>query len=414
MYHERPWLKHYDSNIPPELDLPETTLVDNFNDIRSRFSYKPALRFLGQTLTYEQLNSYADCFAQALLANGCKPGDTVGINLPNVPQYLIALIGSLRAGCAISGVSPLLTPGEMEHQLNDSQVTALVTADPIFEHRFIGIADQIPGLKLVVSTGILDFLPWIKRTVAKVLKKVPQGKVTPLQGKTVLRMMEIFSNYPAKDPQIDIKLDDHCLIQYTGGTTGLPKGTILTHRHIVSELTIVTTWLQMVPGEEVILSGFPFFHIAGLALGLGSLFQGHSQVLVPDPRNTTLIISEMAKYRPTILVNVPSLYMMLVEQPNFRKLDHSRLAFCLSAASPFPAESIRELESIIGENKLIECFGMTEVCALFSMNPRVEKKRSGLSACRSATTGYDLWTWRRASMTCRLVKKEKLRYRLPM
>ena len=124
MYHERPWLKHYDPSIPPELDLPETTLVDNFNDIRSRFPDKPALHFLGQTLTYEQLNSYADRFAQALLANGCKPGDTVGINLPNIPQYLIALIGSLRAGCAISGVSPLLTPGEMEHQLNDCQATA--------------------------------------------------------------------------------------------------------------------------------------------------------------------------------------------------------------------------------------------------------------------------------------------------
>jgi acyl-CoA synthetase (AMP-forming)/AMP-acid ligase II len=151
----------------------------------------------------------------------------------------------------------------------------------------------------------------------------------------------------------------------------------------------------MVPGEEVILSGFPLFHIAGLALGLGSLFQGHTQILIPDPRNTKLIISEIAKYRPTILVNVPSLYMMLMEQPAFRKLDYSRLAFCLSAASPFPAESIRELESIIGENKLIECFGMTEVCALCSMNPRLGTKKIGsvgLPICNNRIRLMDLET----------------------
>ncbi len=130
-------------------------------------------------------------------------------------------------------------------------------------------------------------------------------------------------------------------------------------------------------GKEVILSGFPLFHIAGLALGLGTMFMGHTQILIPDPRNTKHIVREMATYRPTLLVNVPSLYMMLLEEPAFRRLDFSRLGFCLSAASPFPSESIRALEEVVGQGKLVEAYGMTEVSSLATTNPRRGTKKIG-------------------------------------
>jgi long-chain acyl-CoA synthetase len=290
---------------------------------------------------------------------------------------LIALLGSLKAGCAVSGVSPLLTPREMVHQLNDCKPKALITLDAIFEHRLKGVADQLPDLKNVVVTGILDFLPWFKRSLARLLKKVPSGKVSPLAGKQVFEFMQVISEFPADDPGVKVAPDDRCLIQYTGGTTGLPKGAIISHSNMIVELEIVTQWLGMNWGQEVILSGFPFFHIAGLALGFGSLYQGHRQILVPDPRNTDLIIKEMEKFRPTILVNVPSLYMMLLEKQAFRDLDHSSLGFCLSAASPFPAEAIRELEEVVGAGKLVEAYGMTEVSSLATCNPRKGTKKIG-------------------------------------
>jgi long-chain acyl-CoA synthetase len=376
-YEDKPWLKSYDPAIKPEYEIPDISLVGHYNEVFSRVPESPSIRFLGLTFTYRDLMEHSNRFAQALINNGCGPGDVVGINLPNIPQYLIAQIGALKAGCAVTGVSPLLTPGEMVHQLNDSKAKALVTADPIFEHRLLEIVDQLPNMKLVVSTGILDFLPWLKRTLAMLLKKVPSGKVQPLDGKKVLKFMDILAEYSSADPGIKVGPDDVCQIQYTGGTTGLPKGSIISHRNLIAELFLVINWLQMEPGKEVVLSGFPFFHIAGLSLGLGTLYDGHVQILIPDPRNTKLIIGEMKKFRPTILVNVPSLYMLLMEQPEFRALDFSSLGFCLSAASPFPAESINELESVIGKGKLIEGYGMTELSSLATSNPRRGEKKIG-------------------------------------
>lgn len=376
-YDAKPWLKHYDPGIPPEIEIPQISLADQLNRVASRVPSSPAVHFLGVTLTYRELMAHADRFARALMDHGCADGDVVGISLPNIPQYLIAQIGVLKAGCAASGLSPLLTPREMAQQLRDCRAKALVTLDPIFEHRLAGISDQLPDLEVIISTGILDFLSVVKRTLARVLKKVPHGKVRPLPNKQVLRFLDVLSAYAAKDPGVKAGPDHPCLIQYTGGTTGVPKGSVITDRNVVAQLTIVTEWLQMEWGKEVILSGFPLFHIAGFALGLGSLLMGHAQILIPDPRNTKHIVKEMAKYRPTILVNVPSLYMMLLDEPGFRKLDFSRLAFCLSAASPFAAESIRELETVIGSGKLLEAYGMTELSALATTNPRRGTKKIG-------------------------------------
>jgi acyl-CoA synthetase (AMP-forming)/AMP-acid ligase II len=376
-YDERPWLKCYDPDVPKNIEFPEISLVDRFDQVVERFPRNPALHFLGITLTFEELMGHADRFARALIDHGCEPGDVVGINLPNLPQYLIAQIGTLKAGCATTGVSPLLTSREMAYQLKDCGAKALVTLDAIFENRFVEIADQLPDLKLVAATGITDFLSPLKRVLGRLLKKVPHGKVRPLPGMEVLRFMEILSSYPAERPDVKITPDDHCLIQYTGGTTGVPKGTILTHRNIVSNLIQVETWTKIELGTETALSGFPFFHLAGLAMGLVVLSMGGTQVLIPNPRDVGHMVKEMARYRPSLLVNVPSLYMMLVEDEGFRALDFSNIQFCLSGASPFPGESIRELESITGEGTVLEVYGMTETSPIITMNPRFGKKKVG-------------------------------------
>lgn len=376
-YDEKPWLKSYDPGVAAEVEIPSISLVDRFNEVAAEFPSHPAAHFLGVTLTYSELMAHANRFANLLLKAGCGPGDVVGINLPNLPQYLIAQIGVLKAGCAASGVSPLLTPRELAYQLNDCKAKALVTLDAIFEHRLAGIWTELPDLKLVVPTGILDFLPGYKRMLGRLLKKVPTGKVSSVTGKNVSTFREILSSYPSSDPGLKISPDDHCLIQYTGGTTGLPKGTMLTHRNMVANTVHTIEWAKPRIGSEVFLSGFPFFHLAGLALGLATVYFAGAQVLIPNPRDTKHMVKEMARYRPTMLVNVPSLYMMLLEEPGFRKLDFSRLGFCLSGASPFPAESIRELEAVVGEGMVLEVYGMTETSPLITMNPRYGKKKIG-------------------------------------
>ena len=155
-YDAKPWLKFYDEGIEPEVEVPDISMVDHFDGILKRFPERPAIHFLGRTLTYQSLMGHANRFARALLEGGCVAGDVVGINLPNIPQYLIAQLGTLKAGCAGSGLSPLLTPREMAYQLNDCSATALVTLDAIFEHRFLSISDQLPRLKLIFATGIVS------------------------------------------------------------------------------------------------------------------------------------------------------------------------------------------------------------------------------------------------------------------
>ncbi len=376
-YDSRRWLKSYDDGVPSTVDAPEISFSDYFDQIVAAYPKKPAMHFSGTTLTFEELQAQSNRVAQALIDHGCEPGDVVGINLPNIPQYLVAQVAAAKAGCAASGMSPLLTPRELLYQLNDSKAKALFTLDAIFDHRFAGVADNIPALKLVVVTGILDYLPFIKRILGRVVKRVPHGRIRPLSNKTVTHFTRILEDYTDRPAERHVGLDDPFLLQYTGGTTGVPKGTILTQRNLAVNQTQIEAWTKPEYGSEVFLSGFPFFHLAGLAMGLAALATGSAQVLIPNPRDTRFIVKQIAACKPTILVNVPSLYMMLVEEPSFHRQDFSTLKYCLSGASPFPMESILELERIIGRGKLVEVYGLTEASPIVTMNPRFGPKKIG-------------------------------------
>ena len=339
----------------------------------------PPLNFSGVEIPYALLDEYANRFAHMLLLNGFKKGDLVGINLPNIPEYAIAWLGVLKAGCVSSGISPLLSPAEMEHQLKDSKARGLVTLDVFFEQRVKEMAPRLPELSLVIPANVGGFLPKIKQILGKLLKKLPVGKITPLPGKKVLRFSEIIKNnaYQSQSPQIGIGPDDTAFIMYTGGTTGLPKGAVLTHRNYVAEIMVATRYMGWDRMRGPVISAFPMFHIAGLTFNSVSVYNGWTQLLLPDPRNTDFICDMMARYKPFLICNVPSLYYLLMANPRFRQLDHSRIRQCISAAAPFPVESQEELESILGRGKLIELYGMTETTAIAVMNPALGRKKLG-------------------------------------
>jgi long-chain acyl-CoA synthetase len=376
-YDDRPWLSSYDADVRPEIPIPDQSYPDLLQENFQRFPEKTAYHFLGLTTTFREFQNRALKFGQMLRGQGCQPGDVVAVNLPNIPQYLIAHIGAILAGCAVTGLSPLHTGKEMAHQLKDSRAKVLVTLDAIFEKRLAPIHQELPDLQTVCPTGILDFLPRWKQFLGKHIKKVPTGRVFDLPDKTVVPFMKIMDRYPSRPLDLKIPAEAVCLIQYTGGTTGLPKGTMLTHRNLTANIAQARAWFHMEAGKEVFLSGFPFFHLAGLMLAMTTLALGGTQVLIPNPRDTDHLCREIARYRPTILVNVPTLYIMLMENPKFRKLDFSQLAFCLSGASPFPVESIRALEAIVGTGKVVEVYGMTETSPLITGNPHLGQKKIG-------------------------------------
>jgi long-chain acyl-CoA synthetase len=377
---DRFWIKSYDQGLA-DLDpqVFEISYVDAVKPAFEKFPDKAALAFMGVEVSYAELDRYANKVAHMLRANGLQKGDVVGINLPNIPEFVIAWLGVLRAGCVVSGVSPLLSAKEMAYQLEDSNAKGLITLDAIFATRLVPIAADLPDLEVVVAASVGGFLPGFKRFLGKLLGKIPKGRVTPLEGKTVYTMEAVIKGgaFADSDPKIAIAPDDIAYIQYTGGTTGLPKGAMLSHRNAVSDLLIVQAWLGWQQAAGLALSGFPFFHIAGLFFNANCVYLGWTQVLIPNPRDTDHICAEIGKYKPTILVNVPSLFQLLIANPKFKKLDHSRLEGCMCAAAPFPEESQKELEATIGQGKLLEVYGMTETGPLTTMNPAKGKRKLG-------------------------------------
>jgi long-chain acyl-CoA synthetase len=387
-YSEKPWLKWYDPHVTEEIPVPDITYLDFLGKGLNDAPEKAAFYFLGSTGSFGELDALSDRFARFLVDKGCVKGDVVGINLPNVPQYMVAMAGTMKAGCVISGVSPLLTPREIVHQLNDSKAKVLITLDALFQERLVGVADQIPDLKQVVVTNVADTLSLVKQLLGKLLKKIPTGRIVPLEGKEVIPYKELIAIFPADAPAVDLSPEDTCLLQYTGGTTGPSKGTVLTHRNMTFDAAQCIQWLNkdIDPdkeildddrGQDIMCSGFPFFHMAGLALGLMTISLGNPQILVPDPRNTDQICKDMKKYKPTQMVNVPTLYQMMMENPMFATLDFSSIKYCLSGAAPFDVDSIKKLESFVGKGKVVELYGMTETSPLITVNPVYGKNKFG-------------------------------------
>jgi long-chain acyl-CoA synthetase len=382
-YSSKFWKKSYDPGIK---DLNPKDFEFSYIDVMRRaFDELPdslAMTFYGTEITYGELDKLSNEFANMLVEKGMKKGDVLGINTPNIPEYIIGLLGGLKAGLIISGVSPLLSAVQIQYQLSDlgsgNKQVALLTLDAVFAGHITKIASKLPSLKLVITTSVAGFMPKFLGFMGKLLKKVPKGKVTPLEGKIVIQYhKDVKGKYSDAASKVKVGPDDVAFIQYTGGTTGPPKGAMLTHRNFVSDIKIFQHWLSWEFGSGGGLSGFPFFHIAGLFTCANVIMLGISQVLIPNPRDTSHIIKEILKYRPNKLANVPTLYQMLLKDPNFKKIDSKMIDFAISAAAPFPKESQEIFEGVIGKGKIIELYGMTETSPLTAGNPSKGKKKLG-------------------------------------
>jgi long-chain acyl-CoA synthetase len=372
VYSEKPWLKNYDKKVPPTLKYGDKTFAEQFREVVEKYPNKTALIYMGSQITYRDIDELSNQLAQYFIKIGLKPDDVVGLHMPNIPANYISIIAVQKAGCVSTGLSPLLTPNEMEHQINDSRAKVIMTVDLLFE-KIAEVADKTNFTTVIVSE-IADFLPGVKRVLGKLLKKIPTGEVKPLSGKTVGKFMDVIRGMPKDRVAVKRSMDDMIFMMYTGGTTGPAKGAVLTQRSYMSNRAQALTWLDLGP-DFFALSAFPLFHIAGLAFGGFSITVGATQICVPNPRDTNFIINEMKKYKPHAVVNVPTVFFELMKKPEFRKLDLSNLKWCLSAAAPFPPEYIEELESIIGKGNFIELYGMTETSPITCCNPRYGKKK---------------------------------------
>ncbi|MHA1268418.1 MAG: AMP-binding protein [Candidatus Helarchaeota archaeon] len=385
-YESRFWTKSYDDHVKTDLDYPKENLGKLFDDSMKRFPDRPAIWMMEREITFKEFRDLVHRFGTFLQENGIKKGDVVAINLPNSPQYMIAHFGALLVGAVASGCSPLLSGDELAYQINDSKAKVLITLDKVYAKvlKAKGILSKVPNLEIVVVTNISEYmgLSSIKVFLGKLLGKIPKGKVTPYEGKMIIKFLDIMKQTEPNVKEVKINPEkDLALMQYTGGTTGRPKGTQLTHANQIANMIQISNWINLEPGKDISLSAFPLFHLAGLCFCQISVYLSNPQILIPDPRDTNHFLHELVDKRPTLIANVPSLYLMIMKNPksnNVPKDVLDNVIVYISGAAPFPAEAIKDFQNHMdADNKVLEVYGMTETSPILTMNPFKGEKKIG-------------------------------------
>jgi len=364
-YAAKPWLKQYDKHVPEKLAYPAMACADVLRKAFQEVPSRVAVHYMGTEISYSKMDELSNQFAHFLIANGCSPGDTVGSHLPNIPAAYIGSAGIQKAGCVFTGVSPLLTAEELAYQLNDSGAKVPITADVLFPVAMKAVGET--GVQVVIVASVFDDLP----------QEVPANPVTSIPGVKTISFKDAIRSMPADPVSVKIDPASPCLMMYTGGTTGEPKGALLTNNNIVGHIMQMNAWLGVKMGEDIVLSAFPMFHQAGIFLVLWHLAMGSTLIAIPNPRDLQYIVKAMDTCQPTLVGNVPTIYLELMKLPEFRSLDLSGVRLFVSGASPFPVENIREFEGIVGKGKLMEVYGMTETAPILLSLPRYGAKKIG-------------------------------------
>lgn len=366
---DRIWTRHYDEGVPADLDFEAKTILDFFDGAAHEWHARPALTLKGKTLTYGQLKDQVDRFATGLAKLGVRKDSRVALWMPNLPQMVIGYFATLRLGAQVVNTNPLYVEREIEHQFNDAGVSVVVTLDFLWSNRLKAIVDRT-GVEHVVVTSIPDYLPFPLNLLAPLkLKKTGQYVKVPREEKVHFFRELIAQNAPAP-PVPDVTLDHLAVLQYTGGTTGVSKGAMLTHRNLSANMQQCRLWFQGArPGEEVFLGCLPFFHVFGMTVSmlLPVMLGGHL-VLAPNPRDIPDLVKSITKRRVTLFPAVPALFVAINNYPGIEKLDISSIRYCLSGSAPLPVEVLERFERLTG-GKITEGFGLTETSPLTHANP---------------------------------------------
>ena len=389
-YDARPWLGHYPPEVPPSLSYPRRSLVDLFRETALRHPDRVAAWFYGSGLRYGPLLAQVRSFAGALAAMGVGPGDRVAIILPNLPQTVIAYYAVLWLGAVVVMTNPLYTPRELRHQLADAQVKVAVVLDLVYP-RLAEVAAEV-GLAHIVVTSAADYLPvplrWLYPLRARREARRRGGSpppsppsVTPARGVTVHRFTETVRHAPAPDPWPVDPDNDLALLQYTGGTTGLSKGAMLTHANLVANCVQAEAWLYRMrerqqSGPVTVMAALPFFHVYGLTTVLNfCILQGMTMVLVPR-FEVEQVLKLISRYRPALFPGVPTMYVALLHHPRVTRYRLDSIEACISGAAPLPLHVQEAFESLTG-GRIIEGYGLTEASPVTHANPVWGERRPG-------------------------------------
>ncbi|MGD9365789.1 MAG: long-chain fatty acid--CoA ligase [Desulfobacteraceae bacterium] len=365
-YQDKPWLKHYQPGVDAKLTYESMCIPEFLDRSCSRFPDKMALNFQGYEITFRQLNEMVDRFAACLKNFGIQKGDAVALLLPNVIPCVAAYYAILRIGAIAVMNNPLYSDRELEHQFNDSGAKALVTLD-LLGNRMIDLRPKT-GIKQIVYTSIGDYLPFPKNLLFPLVakKKKLAAKVKPADD--LYRWKPLLARAQSDPSRVDLSLDDVAMYQYTGGTTGVSKGVMLTHGNLSRQVQQTAGWFPGFGSDEIMLGALPFFHVFGLTTAMNlAIYLSWGDVLVPKPQAPQLL-EAISKYKPTFAPLVPTMYIGILQHPDTEKTDLTSIKGCFSGSAPLPLEVIKEFESRTGAT-IVEGYGLTESSPVTHINP---------------------------------------------
>ncbi|MEO8401112.1 MAG: AMP-binding protein [Gammaproteobacteria bacterium] len=377
---EKIWLKSYPQGVPAEINPDEyTSLVDAFEQSCKKYKNLPAFYNLGVTLSFQQMEqatrAFAAYFQQVL---NLKKGDRVAIMLPNILQYPVAMFGALRAGLIVVNVNPLYTPPELIHQLKDSGTETIVVLANFADTVQKALADT--PLKNIIITYMGDLFPQPKGFLIDFVLKYIKKKVPKITIPQAISFKEIFAKGKKLTfKPVEVTNQDIAFLQYTGGTTGVAKGAMLTHRNILSNVIQAIAWYgdSFKKGEEIIITALPLYHIFSLTANCFFIsIIGGLNVLIANPRDFPQFISEMSKFKFTAFTGVNTLFSALMKNPNFAKVDFSKMHMCVGGGMAVQRVVAEKWAAITGQ-PLLEAYGLSETSPCVTLNPRDLKAYNG-------------------------------------
>ena len=373
----RPWLNSYPANAPHEPNLPAMVVPTFLRQAAQRWPDRIAYAYYGREMTFSEVDRLSSRFANQLLKHGLKRGEPVLVILPNVPAFPVVYNGIMKAGGVVAALSPLLVEREITQLAADSGARIIITLDRVWD-RVEPIVKR-GEVDIVIVTGPQDDLPFIKRVLYPIKFRKEMVKVAHNPKAGVWHYRKFLSGSDT-DPQIALAPDDVAAFQYTGGTTGLPKAAVLTHRNMTANTQQLLQWVQGIrDGEEVMMAILPFFHSYGVTLCLNTASMiGATTVLVPRFEISD-VMDQIAKYQPTLLPGIPTLYNAINgaagKNPE-RQATLTSIRLCISGGAPMPIEVQRRFEELTG-GRLVEGFGLSEASPVTHANPLDGRARNG-------------------------------------
>ncbi|MGB4107714.1 MAG: long-chain fatty acid--CoA ligase [Alphaproteobacteria bacterium] len=370
-----PWIENYDSGIAWDMPLAPRPAFALLDETAEKYGHRPAFDFLGKKYTWAEISSLVNRFAVGLQKLGVGKGRKIGLFLPNSPYFLIAYYGILKTGASVVNFNPLYADRELSHQIADSETDMMVTADLAMLY---GKMEKMLGqtrLQKLILCRFTDVLPFPKNTLFQIFKRSECAKVTP--SEKIAWFHDLVENDGAvKTPQIDA-MNDIAVLQYTGGTTGVPKGAMLTHYNVYANTLQSRAWMPDIkPGEEKMLGVLPFFHVFAMTAVMNFSVAAALEIIALPRFNLNEALKTIHKKKPHLFPAVPAIYSGINNHPDLKKYNLSSLRYCISGGAPLPAEVKRTFERITG-CVVVEGYGLTESSPVVCANPLKGENKAG-------------------------------------